>query len=660
MSLWAELRRRNVLKVGAAYLVVAWLLIQVAATVTPQLQLPDWAPRLITLLLMLGFPIALLIAWFLEHTPEGMKVEPVTAGNRRMLIVAAALAALALGWYFRIGQPGPVNTAQQPDEPAGAPRVRLAVLPFANFSPDPANGFFADGLHDDLLTALSRVRDVDVISRTTMHTFKGSPLTLVEIAQKVSATHAIEGSVRREGEQVRLTVQLIDARSDQHQWAQTYDRTLREAQALQRTVAADVAKALGATLPGQVAETPGTTVPAAYDLYLKSRITLDRGDRLKLLDSALLLDPGYSRARAARASIACVSLWFDDLQTAKLAPQARADIDQVRREAPGLPAADIAEAYYIYYVELDYPRALATVDRVLAADPNNAEALAARAPLLRRLGRFDEAIVAARRSAELDPGSIDAIKSLADYLRALGRYRESVAALDQAMETFRSAGADTVMLESARIRTLHDMTGDAAAALAALETLKGRISEQRWLRERSFFSTPQHRLEGLALAPDWISGADRIVYPKAVRVALIADQLGDAALRGQALEEAARHYAAAPPGPAERPGSRAWRALYLALRGDHGKAIEEARRAVAEVTDGSDAVALASVFFPATCALALAGARDQALDVLERRARMPMAMSASNYHDPVLSRLLGGEPRYEAVMQRIASRFEQP
>ncbi len=662
MSLWSELRRRNVLKVGAAYLVVAWLLVQVVATLAPQLQLPEWTPRLITLLLMVGFPIALLLAWFLERTPEGFRVEPAATGNRRVVGVAILLAALALGWYFRIGLPEREAADEQPRAPATGTQSRLAVLPFANFSPDPANGFFADGLHDDVLAALSRLQGVDVISRTTMQTFRDSKLTLAGIAQNVAATHVLEGSVRRDESTVRLTVQLIDAGNDRHLWAETYDRPIGEAQTLQRVVAADVAKALRVTLAAGATFAPATAVPAAYDLYLKARLTAVRADRLKLLDSVLLLDPGFARARAHRANTACHALWFDDLQTRTLAPQARADIEQARREVPGLPAADIADAQCIYRVELDYPRALAASDRVLATNPNDADALAVRASLLRKLGRFDEAIAVARRGVELDPHNAEYHLGLGEILRSLGRHREAVAVMDAAIARFGPMGADTAPLEMNRIRIQWARSGDSAAARASLPALDGRVSELFLKSTQALFEdSPALRLEALALAPEWITASERVVYPRAVLVAREAYLLGDRALLEKSIEEAGRLYAALPGDTSLRPGSLAFHAVYLALRGDAAAAVDEALRATAPAPEGAiDTTRLLASARPAMHALAFAGAKDRALDLLERHSRMPLGLDGSWYHDPGLRRLLGDEPRYRAVMDRIAAKFEQP
>ncbi len=270
MSLFAELRRRNVLKVGVAYLVAAWLLVQVAATLAPQLQLPEWAPRLITLLLMLGFPIALLIAWFLEHTPEGLKVEPAAAGNKRMVAIAIVLAALAVGWHLRqarMVEKGPESisgrtesasaTVAAPGIDSGpfsgpfsstpAPRS-IAVLPFVNMSGDTEQEYFADGLSEEILNSLTRIDGMQVAGRTSSFRFKGTNEDLRRIGAQLGVASVLEGSVRRGRGAMRITAQLVRVSDGIHVWSQTYDRAPDDTLAVQLDIAEHVAGALDVVL----------------------------------------------------------------------------------------------------------------------------------------------------------------------------------------------------------------------------------------------------------------------------------------------------------------------------------------------------------------------------------------------------------------------------
>jgi TolB-like protein/tetratricopeptide (TPR) repeat protein len=649
--LFTELQRRSVFKVAAAYLVVAWLVIQVAATVAPQLQLPEWTPRFVTLIVMLGFPVALVLAWVFEVTPDGLRADPAPAGNKRMFTVAAVLVVLTLGWYYR----GDLPVAGGGDQP------RLAVLPLSNFSPDPENAFFADGLHDDLLTALSRMQGVEVVSRTTMQTFKDSKKKLSDIAQEVGATQVLEGSVRRDATRVRLTVQLIDARNDDHLWAETYDRPLAEALTLQNEVAQAVARAMKVALgDGKAADASLTAVPGAYDLYLKSRLVGDREDKLKLLDSTLLLDPGFTQARAERAAIACLVLWYDETRSAVLVPQSRADIDRARREQPDLPVVDVAEAFYRYYVDRDWTAALAMADRALAKDPNNVDAIGIRGFLLRRLGRRDEALAAGERRFELDPGSTTAAFSLLDLYSFYGRHREATRTIDSVLARLPADAPDRDDLEGYRVFTVYLRTGDRAQALRSLEAARGSMPEALYLERRFGLSDPSaERLAWLAARPDpWQPADDGALYPSALDVAIEADALGETAVRDRALDEAARLYATLSPKVMERPYTIVHHAAFLALRGDRAGAAAEAQRALDASTPDRDATATGQVGLRAAWALARAGETERALEVLEFALRQPGNPAAVVYHEAYLRKVFGDQPRYQAAMKSLEAQFE--
>ncbi len=292
VSFLAELKRRNVLKVGAAYLVAAWLLIQVAATVAPQLQLPEWAPRLITLILLIGFPIALILAWFLERTPEGLKAEPAAQGNKRVVGAAIVLAALAVGWYLR-GQPDamddgqsttsgarwtvaeaesgsgsrsapeasagasaavaqgdtdPVSASAPGNTPAAVAPRSIAVLPFVNMSADPEQEFFADGLSEEILNSLARIDTMQVVGRTSSFRFKGKTEDLRAIGAKLNVASVLEGSVRRGQDTMRVTAQLIRVSDGTHIWSESYDRAAADTLAVQLDIAEHVAEALDVVL----------------------------------------------------------------------------------------------------------------------------------------------------------------------------------------------------------------------------------------------------------------------------------------------------------------------------------------------------------------------------------------------------------------------------
>ena len=668
MSLFAELKRRNVIRMAGLYLVAAWLLVQAAETVLPAFDVPAWVLRAIIIVLALGLIPALIFSWVFELTPDGLKrdaeVDPQqsiggqTAQRMDRLILVGLVVLIALVAWDRLSR-DPAPTMAPAEAVSGADPVaaqlRLAVLPLANFSPDPANAFFADGLHDDLLTALSRLKGVEVISRTTMQTFKGSSQKLAEIASELGATHVIEGSVRRDASQVRLTIQLIDPRNDAHLWAENYDRPLSDALTLQAAVAAEVAGALQLAITGG-SEAPPTSVPAAYDLFLRARLMPGETERYRLLDSALLLDPGFTQARAERAIAAAYRIWFNDSDAAALAVQARADIDQARSERPELLEVQLAEAYYVYYVTRDYASALQLAEQAVRAAPNEVRALHAYALLLRRNGRLDEAIAIARRALQLDPADPSAHFGVVDMLVfADPRSREAIAIADAAIARF--PRAQTERLRVYRLIALSTLTG---APMTRAVMLADGISE----READFFfgfapadlPTMQSLARLEANQEEWC-----ILAPCAVWLAREAQYLGEEATLRQALEAASRTYAAAEarPDPMRRDLDHdTGYALYLALSGVPGDqllSLVEKTLARARETEALDVD-----FFTIMLAKALAAAGEgaQALALIESQPPDNGYLAFTMYHDPYLQRWMQGEPGFEALRARIAESFE--
>ena len=262
MSLFNELKRRNVFKVGAGYVVIAWLAIQVGTSVLPIYGTPDWFLRAFVLVLLLGFPVALVLAWLLEVTPEGVKVDSGPVGNKRMYAIAAVLAALALGWYFH-----GMRTAPKAD--LGDARS-IAVLPFVNMSGDKNNEYFSDGVSEEILNVLAEIPELKVAARTSSFSFRGSKEEVPQIAHQLGVRMVLEGSVRKQGDRVRITAQLIDSSTGFHVWSQTYDRELKDIFAIQDEIAKSIGEELKLRVAGEgkVAHR-GTENLQAYDLYLR-------------------------------------------------------------------------------------------------------------------------------------------------------------------------------------------------------------------------------------------------------------------------------------------------------------------------------------------------------------------------------------------------------
>src|SRR5256884_1813427 len=313
-NFFAELKRRNVYKVAVAYAVVGWLSVQVATQVFPFLEIPNWIVRLVIALVAIGFPIALIVAWAFEITPQGIErtevadTMPAAAVQKKnaWIYVAIAGAVLSIGLFF-LGRYGFRNASPSSSE---LPPKSIAVLPFDNLSEEKGNAYFAEGIQDEILTRLAKVADLKVISRTSTQHFKSSPDNLPQIAKQLGVAHILEGSVQKASDQVRVNVQLINALTDAHLWADTYDRKLTDIFAVESEIAKTIAEALQAKLTGSekssMAKTP-TVNPEAYELYLKGRFFWNKrtGDDLRksieYLKQAIAKDPGYALAYAALA-----------------------------------------------------------------------------------------------------------------------------------------------------------------------------------------------------------------------------------------------------------------------------------------------------------------------------------------------------------------------
>ena len=287
-NFFSELKRRNVVKVGVAYAVVGWILVEVSSVVLPGFGAPDWVFKVTMYLVFLGFPLAVIFAWAFEMTPEGLKLEKdidrdqsITKRTGRKLDFAIiGLLVVALGVSLKLHFTGEAMTdAVSPD--SASSDKSIAVLPFVNMSDDPANEYFSDGIAEELLNVLVRVKGLEVASRTSSFRFKESELSIPEIADELNVDHVLEGSVRKAGNQVRITAQLIDVKTDRHLWSDSYDRELKDVFAIQEeisnSIVAALKVALGAEDQGAIAEAAKPTDNLeAYQLYLQGRYNWQR------------------------------------------------------------------------------------------------------------------------------------------------------------------------------------------------------------------------------------------------------------------------------------------------------------------------------------------------------------------------------------------------
>jgi len=418
MSFVQELKRRNVFRVAVAYIIVGWLVLQVADTLAPALRLPDWFLSAVAFLILLGFPFALIFAWAFEVTPEGVKREKEVdrsqsiteqTGQKLNLTIIALLAIAVV--YFAIDkfvlQPE-ATTGDEVVETAGPSDTSIAVLPFVNMSDDASNEYFADGITEELLNLLAKIPALDVTSRSSAFQFKGKEIDIPTVAEKLNVAHILEGSVRKSGVKVRITAQLIEADSDKHIWSETYDRELTDIFAIQDEIARKVVDVLQVTLLG-AAPKARTTDAEGYALYLEGLHYLDLDTpqswpkAMALFDEVLAIDPGYAPAWMGKAWAMRSIANFGDYDLAEGTELARQWAAHALELDPTLAEAWAMLAHISLIYDWDWETARELTDRALAAGPNNPTVLGEAAMLEQTLGNLVGAIEYKNRALALDP-----------------------------------------------------------------------------------------------------------------------------------------------------------------------------------------------------------------------------------------------------------------
>jgi TolB-like protein/Tfp pilus assembly protein PilF len=445
-SFFAELKRRNVYKVAVGYAVVGWLLIQVATQVFPFFEIPNWGVRLIVLLIVVGFPIALVIAWAFELTPAGIKrteeadrVYPGRSRGRAWIYVVIAAGLLSAGLFF-LGR----YTAPNEIKIGNVPAKSIAVLPFENLSRDPDNAYFAEGIQDEILTRLAKVADLKVISHTSTQRYRSSPDNLPQIAKELGVANILEGSVQRSQDEVRVNVQLINAATDAHLWADSFDRKLIDIFAVESEIAAKVADILQAKLTGaekHAMSMQPTQNTEAYQLYLKGRYFWNKRtgpDLQKAIDyfkQAIEKDPGYALAYVGLGDSYILLSGFGAARPQDSFPLAEAAAKKALEIDDTLAEAHTTLGFSLCVHHLDFAGSIREFERAIALNPNYATAhhWFGDGPLL-AVGQFDRAIAEGKRALELDPLSVIITADLgANYLVAR-RYDDAIEQFHKAID----------------------------------------------------------------------------------------------------------------------------------------------------------------------------------------------------------------------------------
>jgi TolB-like protein len=662
-SFFRELRRRNVYRVGAMYAVSGWLLVQIATQVLPVFDVSALGQRLIVLLIVAGFPVALVLSWIYEVTPQGIKrtedvtpeesITPQTGRKLDFVIIGVlAVAVLVLLWRL-LSAPAPSSsgkdTASATHLQSASPKS-IAVLPFANLSEEKANEFFASGIQDEILTKLSKIGALKVISRTSTQHYASAPDNLVEIARQLDVANILEGSVQRAGNSVHINVQLIRAATDEHLWAESYNRKLDDVFGVQGEVAQAVADALNAQLSQaeqQAVAAKPTANAQAYEAWLRARAVGGAGYSFAasqhVLDSdleAVRLDPNFAEAWAD-AAINMSFLYFNAMDstrsTATAVREAAAKAHDLR---PNAGEGLLAQGFYHYRVERNYPAAVEDFNLALEKLPNDARVRAALFFVDRRLGRWDEAVANAQAAIRVDPRNVGNLASLGcEALFFLRRFDEARELLQRALQ-------------------LNPDEANIGACLALIDQSQGRLdAAEQWLAHsphdvrdvfgyghvyqlllRRRFEAAVQFIEPLLPADDAKLGGPDL--QNLVALGYAQKWAGHADAAKATFERTVRVYTSRPD-VAERTMTGGYENLALAYAGlgDHADAVKTAQRAIEvgmkdAVQKPAGELALAQVY-------AQHGDRDDAIALLPHLLEVPAGgltpelLALDPYWDPI-------------------------
>lgn len=529
-NFFAELKRRNVLRAAAFYAAGSWLLVQVATQVFPFFHISEWVVRWIIVAAAVGFPFWILFAWFYEWTPQGLQRESElavapspAARQQRKNVDRWIIAMLGLAVVLLLADKFVLRKDAKPAIAGAVPEKSIAVMPFDNLSGDPQNAYFSEGIQDEILTRLAKIAELKVISRTSTQRFKSAPNDLRQIAQQLGVANILEGSVQKANDQVRVNVQLINALTDAHLWAETFDRKLTDIFAVETEIAKTVADVLQAKLTGSeqhvIAARP-TANTEAHQLYLKGRFFWNKrtgSDLKKSIDyfqQAIAADPNYALAYAGVADAYALIPGYSGGNPGDCYPKAAAAAKKALALDDTLAEARTALALTLWYYDFNFSEANREFQRAIELNPNYASAHQQYGNnTLSALGRFNDAIAEGKRAVELDPLSLVIISDLGmDYYYAR-RYDDAVAQFRKVLEmdpgyyfghlllgqTLEMKGArDEAITEYQKARALNDdplvlaqlahaegLSGNKMEAEKTLDQLK-ELSKQRYVSAYSF------------------------------------------------------------------------------------------------------------------------------------------------------------------------------
>ena len=657
-----ELQRRKVYRVAATYIIAAGFIIQISSAVFPAWELPNWAFRLVVVLLLIGFPFALVLAWAYDVTPQGIRTTPaptMRGSHRRrnlIMLIATGLIISAGAGLFLL----PRASARKLEK-------SIAVLPFQNLSDEKENAYFADGIQDDILTNLSKIGDLKVISRTSVMSYRGDGVRNArEIGRALGVATLLEGSVRRAGNRVRVSVQLINANNDEHIWAEEYNRDLTDVFAIQTDLAQKIASSLQAKLSPDEKERLDrrpTQNSDAYLLYIQAHDYANKMESahtgslkaVPLFEQAIKLDPNFA---LAFAELSIVESWL--YHSADPRPlrrdKARLNANEALRLQPDLPEGHLALGFSYYYGDRNYDRALKEMEIAKRGLPNEAQAYMAIGAIQRRQGKWTESTANMEKAAALDPKNVTILDNLALNYIALRNFDAADKTLDRAIATAPQAFGPVAFKAYVAVLSKGDLTlaEKQLSSIAADSDPNGMVTFPQWwllMLQRNF-------PEALAVVEKFPGETLMIEttapVPKALLKGIIHSLLGDKPkaqleleqariisdnLLREAPEDAARH---------------AQHGVILGALGQKQEAIAEGKRAVELLPESQDAMDGPKITASLAQIYTLTGESDEAFRLVDHLLQVPNGLTVSTLKlDPAWDPLRK-DPRFQALIDKYA------
>jgi len=658
----AELQRRKVYRVAAAYIIAAGFIIQIGSAVFPAWELPNWTFRLVVVFLLIGFPISLILAWAYDVTPQGIRATPAPGAHRRrnlITLIAIGVVVSAVAGFFIL----PHALARKIDK-------SIAVMPFENLSEDKENAHFADGIQDDILTNLAKIGDLKVISRLSVMAYRDAPHNAREVGKALGVSTILEGSVRRSGNRVRVTVQLIDAANDEHIWANNYDRDLNDVFAIQTDLAKEIAGALRAKLsPSEKAqlERKPTENGEAYLAFVQAHNLQNAVEDLgklkqseQLYARAIELDPRFALAIARYSQLeSWIVHTFE--RTTERREKARALAQRALQLQPDLPEAHLAMGFSLYYGDNDFEGALKEFEIAQRDLPNEAEGYLALGSIQRRLGKWPESNASLEKAASLDPKDSWVLQNLALSYQTLRDFDAANKTIDRGLEV----NPDGLGLWEIKSKLAIAEKGDLSVAERAFQAVKSipmnneeklRIAGGRldvFLLERRY-QEALHEAESL---PDgFLAGIPAALCGKYYLLGFARKALHDEAGARAALLKAKDLVEAQLKKSPDSPDLRIQLAKVLAYLGEKDAALGEAQRAAELLPESKDAFGGPEITEGVAEVCAIVGENTRAIELLDGLLGRPSPVTVallklSPAWDP-----LRKDPRFQALIDKYSAK----